>query len=103
MAQKAKPASLTLDLLAPKGSAVPAQQSGQPGNGSGLPAAGNASIDEGIEIPVRLEVADHRALRLASARTGRSAQAIIIEALDRYLAEIAPDNDDGDVVPPGDV
>ena len=104
MAQKSKAASLTGSLLAPKGAAEPAAPSGQPGSGAmGDPMAGAAEVTPidgvavdtdganggGIQFPLRLDPAAHLELRMAAARSGRSCQELIAEALARYLAEIA--------------
>ena len=103
MTQKSKAASLTGSLLAPKGAAEPAAPSGQPGNGAADDAKAGvvevapidgAAVDVdganggGIQFPVRLDPAEHLELRMAAARSGRSCQELIVEALTRYLAEI---------------
>ena len=113
MAQKSKAASLTGSLLAPKGAAEPAAPSGQPGHAAaGDPKAGEAEVTPidgaavevdaanggGIQFPLRLDPAEHLELRMAAARSGRSCQELIVEALTRYLAEVAAKADQA--VPP---
>lgn len=103
MAQKSKAASLTGELLAPKGGAAPATPSPQQANGAGETETQSVTIDPvdgaapdpeaanggGIQFPLRLSPAAHLELRMASARSGLSCQDLIVEALARYLAEIA--------------
>ena len=109
MASKSKAASLTGSLLAPKGEAEPAAPSSQSGNGAAAdPAAGavtpidGAAVDVeganggGIQFPLRLDPAEHLELRMAAARLGRSCQDLIVEALTRYLAEIAAESGKAD-------
>ena len=101
MAQKSKAAALTGELLAPKGAAAPAEQSPQPA--STPPAApesngtANAVSNGGrVEFPLQLDPADHFELRMASARSGRSCEELIAEALSRYLAEITEESKDSE-------
>ena len=107
--KKSKAASLTGSLLAPKGEAEPAAR---PGNAaeSGTGAAASidgASVDVdganggGIQFPLRLDPAEHLELRMAAARSGRSCQELIVEALRRYLAEIAAESGEADPKHPG--
>ena len=100
MAQKSKAASLTGELLAPKGAAAPAEQSQQAGNGAVEPesVAVQEQVSNGgrVEFPLHLDPADHFELRMASARSGRSCEELIIEALTRYLADIAADSSDAE-------
>lgn len=101
MAQKSKPAALTGSLLAPKGTAEPASPSEQPGNGpdavnsadSGQRGAAQGSA---IQFPLRLDPSEHLELRLAAARLGKSCQDLIVEALTRYLAEVATEPGPGE-------
>ena len=116
MAPKSKAASLTGALLASKGSAKPASPSDKSGNGSAdaslesqstvthIGAAtqdGEASHSGGIQFPLRLDPAEHLELRLAAARSGMSCQEIIIEALARYLNDVAMESDDAGASGPG--
>jgi len=116
MAPKSKPASLTGALLAPKGSAEPASPSQMTGNGStdvspATPSAvthigaatqdGEAGHSGGIQFPLRLDPAEHLELRLAAARSGMSCQEIIVEALARYLTDIAIESGDAGASGPG--
>ena len=102
MAQTSKAAPLTGELLAPKGAAEPAAQSPQPGNGvPELESKGPPEVVENggrVEFPLHLDPADHFELRMAAARSGRSCEELIVEALARYLAEIAAES--GDAEPP---
>ena len=112
MAQKSKAASLTGSLLAPKGAAEPAAPSGQPGNGAeagadSVTAIDGAAVDVdaanggGIQFPLRLDPAEHLELRMAAARSGKSCQELIVEALTRYLAEIAAESGEASRSDPG--
>ena len=116
MAPKSKAASLTGALLAPKGSAKPASSSEKTGNGSAEaspepPSAvthigaatqdGEAGHSGGIQFPLRLDPAEHLELRLAAARSGMSCQEIIVEALARYLNDVAMESDDAGASGPG--
>ncbi len=98
MAQKSKAAALTSELLAQKGAAAPAEQSPQPASEPVEPEANgpaNAMSNGGrVEFPLHLDPADHFELRMASARSGRSCEELITEALTRYLAEIAAESED---------
>ena len=49
----------------------------------------DAYFDHRIRIPVPLDPSEHLELTLAAARSGRSCQEIIVEALFRYLEDIA--------------
>ena len=100
MAQKSKAAALTSELLAPKGAAAPAEQSPQPAADPVEPESNgmaNAVSNGGrVEFPLHLDPADHFELRMASARSGRSCEELIAEALSRYLAEIAEESEDSE-------
>lgn len=109
MAQKSKAASLTGELLAPKGAAAPATPSegggGEPTQDAGAVATIDGAAPDleaanggGIQFPLRLRPAEHLELRMASARSGLSCQELIVEALARYLADIAAEA--GDAEPP---
>ena len=116
MVQKSKAASLTGALLAPKGAAEPASPSTQIDNSTttgpespsaepariGIPASeGDEHHPGGFQFPLRLDPAGHLELRLAAARSGMSCQEIIVEALARYLAEIAAGPSDPQTPRPG--
>lgn len=93
-------AALTSGLLARKGQARPAQareELPEAGTEEALPPvlATRALLAEEIAAPadagrrtaftLRLDAARHRALRLAAATSGLSAQQIVTRALDAYL------------------
>lgn len=94
---EAKPAVANLPEAAPSGATpsgatpAPATASG----GDGKAAVANAlphddvHLDYRIRIPVPLDPSEHLELTLAAARSGRSCQEIIVEALFRYLEDIA--------------
>ncbi|MFZ5610010.1 MAG: hypothetical protein ACOY99_10420 [Pseudomonadota bacterium] len=97
-------ASLTAALLARKGNAAPFGAQGPGANGAiaVLPQAadgGTLSVyapAEGarrVAMTLRLDPQRHLRLRLLSALAGRSCQALLIEALDGYLAEKSSDLD----------
>ena len=103
MGQKSKAASLTGELLAPKGAAEPAAQPSGAGNrsaGSKSDSSSQTAASNGgsVQFPLRLDPSEHLELRMAAARSGRSCQELIVEALARYLAEIATES--GDSEPP---
>ena len=117
MVQKSKPASLTGALLAPKGAAEPASPAAQVDDGTtagpelpsadvariGIPASEGDEDHAGVfQFPLRLDPAGHLELRLAAARSGMSCQQIIVEALARYLAEIAAVPGDPEAPRPGE-
>lgn len=100
-------ASLSAGLLARKGEARPAlrpQLHIAPGNSSPV-AEQQARIAAAFDAPqravagakdrsaftLRLDPERHLKLRLVGARTHRSAQSLLIEALDRLLDEMAPE------------
>ncbi len=115
MAPKSKAATLTGSLLAQKGAAEPAAPSPQPSNGAAsdakadaVTAIDGAAVDAdganggGFQFPLRLDPAEHLELRMAAARSGRSCQDLIVEALTRYLAEIAEESGKSDPPRSGD-
>lgn len=117
MVQKSKAATLTGALLAPKGGAEPASPTTQTETGAtarqevpsdevvriGTPASeGDEQNAGGFQIPLRLDPASHLELRLAAARSGMSCQEIIVEALDRHLADIAAGPGDTETLRPGE-
>lgn len=67
----------------------------EPNGGNGKAAVAGeepkaeANSDYRIRIPVPLDPSEHLELTLAAARSGRSCQEIIVEALFRYLEDIA--------------
>ena len=116
MAQKSKAASLTGALLAPKGAAEPASPASKAQNSRaddveptaaeiariGSPSPTGEELQSGgIHFPLRLDPAEHLELRMAAARSGMSCQEIIVEALTRYLADIAVEPDTSGSRPPG--
>jgi len=77
-------AALTDTLLVVKGSAAPSRLLS--------PAAKRraAREDTRLRVPLRLDAARHRRLRIAAAHFHKSAQAVMLAALDNYLDRIAP-------------
>lgn len=59
------------------------------------------AFDNRIRIPVPLGPAEHMALVRVAARSGRSCQEIMVEALFRYLAEVAGPSEDPAKTQPG--
>ena len=70
---------------------VPAEPHGGDGKAAVVDDASKAEAfsDYRIRIPVPLGPSEHLELTLAAARSGRSCQEIIVEALFRYLEDIA--------------
>ncbi len=67
----------------------------EPNGGNGIAAVtgeetkAEVNSDYRIRIPVPLDPSEHLELTLAAARSGRSCQEIIVEAVSRYLEDIA--------------
>ena len=77
-------ASLTGTLLVVKGAAAPSRPAAVP------PKRHPQRSDGLLRVPVRLDQARHRRLRLAAAHFHKSAQAVMLSALDHYLDRIVP-------------
>lgn len=100
-------ASLSAGLLARKGEARPAlrpqlhiaarnpspvaEQQARIAAAFETPSRAPTSAKERSAFTLRLDPERHLRLRLIGARTHRSAQSLLIEALDRLLDEMAPD------------
>ena len=76
-------ASLTDALLVVKGAAAPSRPAPQPPRRS-TPSVGY------LRVGVRLDEPRHRRLRLTAAHFRKSAQAVMLAALDHYLDRIVP-------------
>ena len=79
---------------ASKSASTPASAPAEPDGGTDKAvvaeaATADANSDDRIRIPVPLDPSEHLELTLAAARSGRSCQEIIVEALFRYLDDIA--------------
>ncbi len=82
-------AALTDALLVAKGNAAPSRP---------LPLVQKrraARDDTRLRVALRLDDARHRRLRLAAAHFHKSAQAVMMDALDHYLDRIVPNALDG--------
>ncbi len=100
-------ATLTGALLVRKGEARPtATLTAVSGRADGAPAnertararrgpAGGGSGAHPVAMTLRLDPARHRRLRLFAACTERSMQAVLVAALDDYLARACADDDLG--------
>jgi hypothetical protein len=78
-------ASLTDALLVAKGHAAPSRPVVQ------LPLRRRTQRQDGrLRVPLRLDEARHRKLRIAAAHFRKSAQAVMMAALDHYLDRIVP-------------
>lgn len=77
-------ASLTGTLLVVKGAAAPSRPVAPP------PRRHPQRNDGRVRVPLRIDEARHRRLRLAAAHFHKSAQAVMLAALDNYLDRIVP-------------
>lgn len=101
---KPEAAHLTSDLLAPKGTATPAQrpvvlhphvrlvanEHPMSERRRGRPHLSQEDRRSRVKHTVRLDPGRHLRLKLASAHLNESAQTILIHALDAYLDHVAP-------------
>ncbi len=89
-----EPASLTEALLVAKGAAAPSRLTTVRSSGGG--GGGRARRSDGrARLALRLEEERHRRLRLATAHLHKSAQALLLAALDHYLDHVVPTLIDG--------
>jgi hypothetical protein len=82
-------AALTDALLVAKGNATPSRV---------LPLRAQrrvANDDTRLRVALRLDAPRHQRLRIAAAHFRKSAQAVMMEALDHYLDRIVPSTLDG--------
>ena len=102
---KSPAASLTASLLAGKGAAIPAPfvrprlpaavgKTGANGKWAARKAPTEAQLQR-VKLSVRLDPARHLKLKLAAAHLHDSVQSVLIDALDAYLAQVAPTLTDG--------
>ena len=78
------PASLSTALLVVKGAASPSRAT------TLRPHRTRNRGAQGIRVALRVDEARHRRLRLASAHFHKSAQSVMLAALDHYLDRIVP-------------
>lgn len=85
------PGSLLVSGTAPVAESAPSPSHGKDGTAMVVEEDSKAAgqPDYRIQIPVPLQPSEHLELTLAAARSGRSCQEIMVEALVRYLDDIA--------------
>lgn len=73
---------------------LPPARCGENGDGPAAaepaPEATASTAGDSVKLSLRLDESRHLRLKLAAAHQRRSAQQILVGALDRYLAELAP-------------
>jgi len=75
-------ASLSEALLVVKGAAQPISMA--------LPRARRTAVNARPRVSMRIDETQHRRLRLAAAHLRKSVHAVLLDALDHYLDQVAP-------------